>query len=215
VHVKVDVRSIARVDSLQVIVNGRRVKTIARTGADSAGIAFDGQVEVPQGGWVAARVIGPPSKYLGDDYAFAHTGPVYIVRGGKAPRRAQDVEFLSQTVDAIWSRVDRGRWRSQAERDQFRATVDSARSVYRGLPRRRRRLATATATRRSPSETAIAGQQMRGVELVVPPSSYRCIEPVLIRRGRPGRDRDFFRRSPEPPRRRPSGRCAGDERAGR
>jgi hypothetical protein len=126
----VDVRSIARVDSLQVIVNGSVVKTIPRTGADSGKVAFDGQVEAPQGGWVAARVIGPPSKYLGDDYAFAHTGPVYIVRGGKRHVEAKDVEFLSQTVDAIWSRVDRGRWRSPAERVQFRAAVDSAKAVY-------------------------------------------------------------------------------------
>ena len=133
VHVKVDVRSIARVDSMQVIVNGKAIKTIARTGPDSGRIAFDGPIEVAQGGWVAARVIGPPSKYLGDDYAFAHTGPVYIVRGGKRHVEPQDVEFLSQTVDAIWSRVDRGRWRSQAEWDQFRATVDSARSVYSRL----------------------------------------------------------------------------------
>jgi TolB protein len=129
-HVKVEVRSIARVDSLQVIVNGSVVKTIPRTGADSGNVAFDGQVEAPQGGWVAARVIGPPSKYLGDDYAFAHTGPVYILRGGKRHVEAKDVEFLSQTVDAIWSRVDRGRWRSPAERVQFRAAVDSAKAVY-------------------------------------------------------------------------------------
>jgi len=47
------------------------------------------------------------------------------------------------------------------------------------------------------------------------PPATDASNPVLIRRGRPGRDRDFFRRSPEPPRRRPSGRCAGDERAGR
>jgi len=126
----VDVRSIARVDSLQVIVNGSVVKTIPRTGADSGRVAFDGPIDAPQGGWVAARVIGPPSKYLGDDYAFAHTGPVYIVRGGKPHVEAKDVDFLSQTVDAIWTRVDRGRWRSPAERVQFRAAVDSAKAVY-------------------------------------------------------------------------------------
>lgn len=130
VRVRVDVRSIAPVDSLQVIVNGKSVKTIARTGSDSGRIAFDGPIEAPQGGWIAARVIGPPSKYLGDDYAFAHTGPVYIVRGGKGHVELQDVEFLSQTVDAIWSRVDRGRWRTPAEREQFRAAVDSAKAVY-------------------------------------------------------------------------------------
>ncbi len=130
VHVKADVVSIARVDSLQIIVNGEVAHTVARTTADSGKIAFDGQIAVPNGGWIAARVIGPPSKYIGDDYAFAHTGPVYVVRGGRKYVRAEDVEFLSQTVDAIWSRVERSRWRSPAERDRFRAAVDSAKAVY-------------------------------------------------------------------------------------
>jgi TolB protein len=129
-HVKVDVNSIAPVDSLQVIVNGDVVKTVARTGVDSGKVSFDGQVPVPDGGWIAARVLGGKSKYLGDDYAFAHTGPVYVVRGGKRYVRAEDVQFLSETVDAIWTRVERSRWRSSAERDRFKATLDSAKAVY-------------------------------------------------------------------------------------
>jgi TolB protein len=129
-RVKADVVSIAAIDSLQIIVNGDVVKTVTRMGADSGKISFDGPISLPQGGWIAARVIGPKSKYIGDDYAFAHTGPVYVVRGGRRYVRQEDVEFLSQTVDAIWSRVERSRWRSNAERDQFRAAVDSAKAVY-------------------------------------------------------------------------------------
>ena len=129
-HVKVDVTSIAAVDSLQIIVNGDVVKTVARTGADSGKVSFDGQVLMPEGGWIAARVIGGKSKYIGDDYAFAHTSPVYVVRGGKRYVRAGDVQFLSQTIDAIWARAERSRWRSATERDQFKATLDSAKAVY-------------------------------------------------------------------------------------
>jgi len=132
-HVKADVASIVPVDSLQIIVNGDVAKTIARTGADSGKIAFDGQITMPDGGWIAARAIGPKSKYIGDDYAFAHTGPVYVLRGGRRYVRAEDVEFLSQTIDAIWSRVERSRWRSTAERDRFHAAVDSAKAVYARL----------------------------------------------------------------------------------
>jgi len=132
-HMKVDVASIVPVDSLQIIVNGDMVKTIARTGADSGKISFDGQIPVPDGGWVAARVIGGKSKLIGDDYAFAHTGPVYVVRGGKPYVRASDVQFLSQTVDAIWTRTERSRWRSEAEKGRFKATLDSAKAVYSRL----------------------------------------------------------------------------------
>jgi hypothetical protein len=47
--------------------------------------------------------------------------------------KAEDVRFLRETVDAIWSRVEQSRWRSEAHRDRFRAAVDSARAVYARL----------------------------------------------------------------------------------
>jgi len=127
-RVRAEATSITPLDSLQIIVNGEVAQTVAAT--DRVRVLFDGPIAVPQGGWVAARVLGPGSKYIGDDYAFAHTSPVYVVRGGRRYVRAEDAQFLSQTIDAIWTRVERARWRSDAERDAFRADVDSARAVY-------------------------------------------------------------------------------------
>jgi len=127
-RVRAEATSITPLDSLQIIVNGEVAQTVAAT--DRVHVLFDGPIAVPQGGWVAARVLGPGSKYIGDDYAFAHTSPVYVVRGGRRYVRTEDAQFLSQTIDAIWTRVERARWRSDAERDAFRADVDSARAVY-------------------------------------------------------------------------------------
>ena len=132
-RVKVEALSITPLDSLQVIVNGEVVRTVAAR--DSSRIAFEGTVPIPQGGWIAARVLGPGSRYVGDDYAFAHTSPVYVVRGDRRFVKHEDADFLARTVDAIWTRVERGRWRSDAERDRFRAAVDSARAVYVRLAR--------------------------------------------------------------------------------
>jgi hypothetical protein len=47
--------------------------------------------------------------------------------------RPEDSWFLAQTEDAIWSRVERSTWASDAERERFRLAVDSARAVYRRL----------------------------------------------------------------------------------
>lgn len=131
VKVKAEALSITPLDSLQIIVNGDIVQTVPATNKER--VVFDGTVAMPDGGWIAARVLGPHSKYIGDDYAFAHTSPVYVVRNGRKFVKAEDVQFLSQTVDAIWTRVERARWRSDAERDRFRSMVDSARAVYRRL----------------------------------------------------------------------------------
>lgn len=130
-HVKAEAMSITPLDSLQIIANGDVVQTVAAT--DKMHVVFDGAVPMPEGGWIAARVLGPHSKYIGDDYAFAHTSPVYVLRDGRQFVKLEDVQFLAQTVDAIWARVARSRWRSDAERDRFRAAVDSARAVYTRL----------------------------------------------------------------------------------
>ncbi|MGH7505028.1 MAG: CehA/McbA family metallohydrolase, partial [Longimicrobiales bacterium] len=127
-QVKAEALSIAPLDSLQIIVNGEIARTVPAT--DAARITFEGTIELPEGGWVAARVLGPASPYFGDDYAFAHTGPVYVRRGDRRYIDIADVEFLARTVDAIWTRVEDADWRSDEERERFRAAVDSARAVY-------------------------------------------------------------------------------------
>ena len=131
VHVVADVVSIAPLDAIDIIVNGVVSQTVRAT--NPLHVSLDGQVAVPDGGWVALRASGPKSAYLGDDYAFAQTTPVYIVRGGKRYLKAEDVQFLADTVTAIWTRVEKSAWRSDAERDTFRAAVDRARSVYQKL----------------------------------------------------------------------------------
>jgi hypothetical protein len=131
VRVRVEALSIAPMDSVQIIVNGQIAHTTRAT--DKLAVNVDTEVQLPNGGWVTARALGPHSNYIGDDYAFAQTSPVYIVRGGRRFVDARDVQFLTETVDAIWTRVERSRWRSDAERDRFRAGLDSARAVYRRL----------------------------------------------------------------------------------
>lgn len=127
-RVKADVSSIAPVDTLEILVNGEVVRTVKAT--DPLKVSFDGPIDVPLGGWVAARTIGPKSKYLGDDYAFAQTTPVYVVRGGRRYVKTSDAQFLADTCEAVWTRVQNARWRSDAERAAFRAAIDKARAFY-------------------------------------------------------------------------------------
>ena len=90
-----------------------------------------------------SRASGPKSKYLGDDYAFAQTSPVYITRGGRRYLKLEDVQFLLETVNAIWTRVEKSLWRSDSERDAFSAAIERGRAFYQKLA------AEAAATRAS------------------------------------------------------------------
>ena len=132
-QVKAEVMSIAPVETLEILVNGEVVQTVRAT--DPAKAVFEGNIDVPLGGWVAARATGPKSKYLGDDYAFAQTTPVYVVRGGKRYVKPADVQFLADTCEAVWARVQNARWRSETERAAFRAAIDKAKGYYLALVR--------------------------------------------------------------------------------
>jgi Tol biopolymer transport system component len=131
-RVKAEVMSIAPIETVEILVNGKIVHATRSTNPLRASV--DVSIELPQGGWVAARTTGPKSPYLGDDYAFAQTSPVYVVRGGRRFVDPTDVQFLADTVDAIWTRVERARWQSDAERESFRAAIEKARAFYRALP---------------------------------------------------------------------------------
>lgn len=133
-EVRAEATSITPIERLDIIVNGKVAASVKT--ADSSHIVFDHNVAIPAGGWIAARVIGPSSRYVGDSYAFAQTSPVYVVRGGKRFTSKEDARFFVQTMDAILARVERGPWRTPAERETFRAEVEKARAVYEGIANR-------------------------------------------------------------------------------
>jgi len=133
--VHAEVFSIAPLDSLDIIVNGKVAASVKpqQDGRVTHGV-FDGAVDVPDGGWVAARTKGPASRYVSDSYAFAATSPVYVVRGGKRFTSAADAEFLARVVDAIWERVGaRSPWRTDTEKDAFHSAIMKAASTYRAI----------------------------------------------------------------------------------
>jgi TolB protein len=127
-RVRAEATSISPITRLDIVVNGKVAASVAAS--DSSRIAFDGSVAIPEGGWIAARVVGPSSRYIADSYAFAQTSPVYVVRDGRRFTSPEDARFFVQTMDAILARVERGPWRTPAERDAFRAEVEKARAVY-------------------------------------------------------------------------------------
>ena len=153
---RVRVTSMMPIDRIEVIVNGKIAHTASindrpagmpprpprpaanasRSPGGSTSMGTDFPVQLPDGGWIAARVIGPPSKYVGDSYAFAQTTPVYVQRAGRTFVAQDDARVLVDVVDAIWTRADRAPWRSAADRERFKDEIDRARAVYLRLATR-------------------------------------------------------------------------------
>ena len=132
VRVRASARSIAPIERLEILVNGQ-VAASAPAADDGLTAELDAAVPMPEGGWIAARVVGPPSRFVADSYAFAQTSPVYVVRGGRPFVSAEDAAFLSAVVDAIWARASKATWRSDADRATFKRDIDTAKARYERL----------------------------------------------------------------------------------
>jgi len=88
-------------------------------------------VKLDGSGWVAARALGGSNRAVTDDYAFAQTSPVYIVRDGRQFVSAKDAQFLDQMLTALWRRMESRRFVSPAEKEKVAAAVEQAHKVYR------------------------------------------------------------------------------------
>ena len=93
-----DVATATEVDRVEVLVNGE-VAWSGR-GLDGPGSRrFEGDLTLPEGGWVAARAVGGPARWpMMANYPFAHTAPVWIESVGSsdpAARRAAAAELLA------------------------------------------------------------------------------------------------------------------------
>ena len=133
-EVSSEARSIAPFERLEIIANG----VVAHRVSPAAGglsAAFTGTVSLPDGGWVAARVVGGPHPFVGDSYVFAQSSPIYVEHDGRRFVSKADAAFLGEVVDAIKVRALRGTWRTSAERDAFANELDQARAVYSRLAR--------------------------------------------------------------------------------
>lgn len=96
------------VGTIEVIVNGEVVSSVA-AGSD-AHQSFEGEIDLPDGGWVALRVTGPETTtWPGmDSYAFAHTSPVWIGEVGSTTTEAEmrSAEVLLAALLGARARLD-------------------------------------------------------------------------------------------------------------
>ena len=133
--VVVEAASITPLQTVEIVVNGTVVDT--HDAADKGErFRVESRVRADEGGWIAARALGPPSPMVADGYAFAQTSPVWIVAGDREFRSEEDVRFLLFAAEAFRARVvARDRWATDAARNRFLARVDAAIEVYRNLLR--------------------------------------------------------------------------------
>jgi hypothetical protein len=89
---------VAPVTSVELIVNGRVVETLAAPAAATGEwLELQRALSLDESSWIAARARS--SSASGQPDAEAHTNPVYIYFGGKAPYREADLDWLVARLD--------------------------------------------------------------------------------------------------------------------
>jgi TolB protein len=127
-------RSIVPVDHLEVVCNGKVMKTLPTdTAKESADIS--GTLPLEGSGWCVLRAWSEKAEYpVMDNYIYATTSPVYVTIAGKRACSKKDAEYFEAWIDrTIEITSQYPDWNSPAEKELVLTRLREARSIYENL----------------------------------------------------------------------------------
>jgi len=130
----VRLRSIVAVDHLELVCNGRVVRSfVTRKPIDHG--EFTGTIDLKDSGWCVARASTDAAHYpVLDNYVYATTSPVYVTVAGRAPRSPEDARYFAAWMDRIAETTTAyPDWNSEAEKRGVLERVAQAKGIFVGL----------------------------------------------------------------------------------
>jgi len=124
-------RSIAPMDHLEVVYNGKVVKSLELQGMrDSADVI--GSLPLKDSGWCVLRASSDAAvDGVLDAYAYATTSPVYVTIDGKAARSPEDAKYFSAWIDRVIESTSRyPDWNSPAEKEYVLKKLTDAKTIF-------------------------------------------------------------------------------------
>jgi TolB protein len=132
VRVNVQAVSIFPIEQLEILQDGKVVKTEKATNPNRIQLAVD--LQVARSGWIAARVSGPEKVHLlTDSYVYAHTNPVWLVKGGQRPSSPQNADYFVRWMDRALQQIPGLTFNTDAEKASVEAVYTKARDEFRRL----------------------------------------------------------------------------------
>jgi TolB protein len=134
VDFSVRMRSIVAVDHLELVCNGRVVRSLlAHEDVDHG--EFSGSIALNESGWCVARASTDAGRYpVLDTYVYATTSPIYVTVAGRKPRSPYDARYFAAWVDRMTeSTAAYPDWNSAAEKQRVMERLAQAKSVFVGL----------------------------------------------------------------------------------
>ena len=118
-------------DVLEPVVNGEVAAQVKRSG-DGTSLEMEQVLPLEKSSWVAARVWGPPHRFvMNDPHVFAHTSPVYVYVGDQKITVTKDAEILVAWIDRLIRDVaESPRFATEARRKEVLALFKRGRRYY-------------------------------------------------------------------------------------
>lgn len=129
--VRVSMRSPVAMDHLELVQNGRVVKTFKLSG-DRTRFDWSGGVDL-KAGWVLLRAFNDTAHpWVLDLYPYATTSPIYV--DGAVPAAPEDAAYFSAWMDrVVEAALARGGWNSEQEKADTLAYLEESRAQFRAL----------------------------------------------------------------------------------
>lgn len=126
-------RSIIPMDHLEIVQNGKVVKSVTLTG-DKTSADLEGTLTLSESGWLLLRAWNDNDHVdVQDFYPYATTNPVYVIKDGKAIHSAVDAQYFLGWVDMVYKEAEKKEYFTEEERRVTLETIEKARQVYQVL----------------------------------------------------------------------------------
>jgi hypothetical protein len=134
VKFSVRLRSIVAVDHLDLVCNGRVVRSFAARGGVDHG-EFTGSIALDDSGWCVVRASTDAGRYpVLDTYVYATTSQIYVTVAGRKPRSPEDARYFAAWVDRMTETTSAyPHWNNPAEKQSVLQHLAQAKAVFVGL----------------------------------------------------------------------------------
>jgi hypothetical protein len=126
--------SVAPVDHLEIVCNGRVVSSLALSGARDHAVVT-GTIPVKESGWCVLRAWSEkPVWPVMDNYAYATTSPIYLTVVGQKVKSPEDAKYFAAWVGRTMEITDAyPDWNSTGEKELVMKRLADARAIYVGM----------------------------------------------------------------------------------
>ncbi len=131
--VRVAMRAPFAVDRLELVQNGRVIKSF-RLAGDRTRFDWSGDIDFEDGGWLLLRAFNDqPNPWVLDLYPYATTSPIYFDAPAAPPAPQDAIYFVAWLDRVVEAALARGGWNSEREKADTLAYLNHARESYRAL----------------------------------------------------------------------------------